>query len=239
MLDKFCLFLAIIHSAVVSLLSVPFFILSPKIGQKFQKGFGLGWIWLMRVRVHIVGLENLPPGGGVILAPNHESMFDIPLLCSLGYPLSWLSKEEMGKLPFIGWSMKAMGCYFVKRNRSGHDVNVMKEVEDGIRRGAAIVIFPEGTRTRSGDLLPFKKGAFKTAQNAGAPLVPIAITGTYEIAPPGQWPARGHSVTVRIGAPLRVGAEETVESAQKRYRENLINLLSLDRGSAYNGKRLS
>jgi 1-acyl-sn-glycerol-3-phosphate acyltransferase len=163
-------------------------------------------------------------------------MFDIPLLCSLGHSLCWLSKEEMGKLPFVGWSMKAMGCFFVKRNRSGHDINVMKDVEDGLKRGASIVIFPEGTRTRTGKLLPFKKGAFKTAQNSGVPIIPIAITGTYQIAPPGQWPSRGHSVTVRIGSPMFFSPEETLESAQKRYRENLIKLLSIDRGSAYNGE---
>jgi len=236
MLDKLCLFLAIIHSALVSFLSVPFFILVPKIGQKFQRFFGLGWIWLMGIRVHTVGLENLPQAGGAVLAPNHESMLDIPLLCSLGHPLCWLSKEEVGKLPFIGWSMRAMGCYFVKRNRSGHDINIMKDVEDGLKRGASIVIFPEGTRTRTGKLLPFKKGAFKTAQNSGVPIIPIAITGTYQIAPPGQWPSRGHSVTVRIGSPMFFSPEETLESAQKRYRENLIKLLSIDRGSAYNGE---
>jgi 1-acyl-sn-glycerol-3-phosphate acyltransferase len=236
MLDKLCLFLAIIHSALVSFLSVPFFILVPKIGQTFQRFFGLGWIWLMGIRVHTVGLENLPQAGGGVLAPNHESMLDIPLLCSLGHPLCWLSKEEVGKLPFIGWSMRAMGCYFVKRNRSGHDINVMKDVEDGLKRGASIVIFPEGTRTRTGKLLPFKKGAFKTAQNSGVPIIPIAITGTYQIAPPGQWPSRGHSVTVRIGSPMFFSPEETLESAQKRYRENLIKLLSIDRGSAYNGE---
>lgn len=235
MLDKICLFLAIIHSALISFLSVPFFILVPKIGQKFQLGFGLGWLWLMGIRVETLGLENLPQTGGAILAPNHESMLDIPLLCSVGHPLCWLSKEEVGRLPFIGWSMKAMGCYFVKRNRSGHDLNVMKDVEDGLKRGASIVIFPEGTRTRTGKLLPLKKGAFRTAQNSGVPLIPIAITGTFQIAPPGQWPSRGHSVTVRIGSPMFFSPEEPLESAQKRYRENLIKLLSIDRGSAYNG----
>ncbi|NBV51304.1 1-acyl-sn-glycerol-3-phosphate acyltransferase [bacterium] len=235
MLDKFLLLLAILHSIVISFLSLPFFVFFPRIGQKFQQGFGLGWVWLMRIQVRAIGIENLPSTGGVILAPNHESMFDIPLLCSLGYPLCWLAKEQVGKIPFVGWATKAMGCYFVKRNRSGSDLNVMKEVEDGLLRGASIVIFPEGTRTRTGQLLPFKKGAFKTAQNTGVPLIPIAITGTYQIAPPGTWPTRGHSVTVRIGTPLYFSSQESLETLQNKYRENLINLLSLDRGSAYNG----
>lgn len=218
---------------------MPFFLYFPRLGQKFQKFFGTGWVRLMGIKVTVIGRENLPSQGGVILAPNHESMFDIPLLCSLGHPLCWLSKEEMGKLPFIGWSMKAMGCFFVKRNHSSHDLNVMKEVEDGIQGGASVVIFPEGTRTRNGNLLPLKKGAFRTASNTGAPLIPIAITGTYQIAPPGHWPTRGHQVTLRIGSPLTFSSDETLESAQSRYRENLIKLLSLDRGSAYNGKLLN
>lgn len=224
---------------MISFLSVPFFILTPKIGQKFQKGFGLGWIFLMGIKVTVIGREHLPSHGGCILAPNHESMFDIPLLCSLGHSIRWLSKEEVGKIPFVGWSMKAMGCFFVKRNRSGHDINVMKEVEDGVRSGASVIIFPEGTRTRTGNLLPFKKGAFKTAQNSGAPLIPIAITGTYQIAPPGTWPTRNHKVTLRIGPALTIGGKESLESAQNRYKTALINLLSLDRGSAYNGNLLN
>lgn len=235
MTDKLLLLLALLHSALISALAVPFFILFPRIGQKMQQYFGLGWIWIFGIKVQSFGRANLAKGRGCILAPNHESMFDIPLLCSLGHPLSWLSKEEVGKLPCIGWSMKAMGCYFVKRNRSGHDLNVMKDVEDGLRRGASIVIFPEGTRTRTGALLPFKKGAFKTAIHTGSPLIPIAISGTFSIAPPGKWPSWGHSVTIRIGEPLIFSPDETVEGAQKIYRENLIKLLSIDRGSAYNG----
>lgn len=235
MLDKICLFLAVLHSALICFVSVPFFIFWPRVGHKLQHRFGLAWVWLMGIRVSTYGLENFPKTGGAILAANHESMFDIPLLCSLGRPLSWISKEEIGRIPFLGWSLKAMGAYFVKRNQSSHDINVMKDVEDGLKRGASIVVFPEGTRTRTGKLLPLKKGAFKTAQNAQVPLVPIAITGTFQIAPPGQWPSRGHSVTVRIGAPLMISPEESLESAQKRYREILIKLLSTDRGSAYNG----
>jgi len=234
--NKFLLILAFIHSALVSASSVPFFIFFPRWGQKFQKLFGLGWIWLYEIKVTIIGRENLPLKSGCILAPNHESMFDIPLLCSIGHPLAWLSKEEVGKIPCVGWSMKAMGCYFVKRNRSGHDLNVMKEVEEGLRRGASVIIFPEGTRTRTGALLPLKKGAFKSAIHTGIPLIPIAISGSFSIAPPGQWPSRGHSVTVRIGEPLLFSSEETVEGAQKIYREKLIKLLSIDRGSAYNGE---
>ncbi|NBT58621.1 1-acyl-sn-glycerol-3-phosphate acyltransferase [bacterium] len=235
MLDKLCLFLAVLHSALVCFISVPFFIFWPKVGHKCQQLFGKGWVWLMAIRVEVHGLENIPQSGGAILAANHESMFDIPLLCSLGKPLCWLSKEEVGKIPFLGWALKAMGAYFVKRNQSGHDINVMKDVEDGLKRGALIVVFPEGTRTRTGKLLPLKKGAFKTAQNAQVPLVPIAITGTFQIAPPSHWPTRGHSVTVRIGSPLVIPASERLETAQQHYREILIKLLSTDRGSAYNG----
>lgn len=235
MFDRLLFPLALLHSALVSAFSVPFFIFFPRVGQKMQQFFGWGWIWIYGIKVQYFGKENLPSQKGCILAPNHESMFDIPLLCSVGHPLSWLSKEEMRKIPCVGWSMKAMGCYFVKRNRSGHDLNIMKDVEEGLRRGASIVIFPEGTRTRTGSLLPLKKGAFKSAIHTGVPLIPIAISGTFSIAPPGKWPSWGHSVTIRIGEPLFFGPEESVEGAQKIYREKLIKLLSIDRGSAYNG----
>ena len=234
LLDLFFVGLSFFASGVIALCSLPFFLYSHQVGQRFQYAFGRCWLHFMKIHRTVIGLENLPPNGGAILAPNHESMFDIPLISSLGYDIRWISKKEVGRIPFIGQAMRAMGCYFVSRDRSQKDLSVMSEVEEGLQKGQSVVIFPEGTRTRSGELLPFKKGAFRIAQKSGAKLVPIAITGAREIAEPGKPPTRGHQVIGRIGKPMVIDPKDTLPRAMEEFRERLVNLLSIDRGSAYN-----
>lgn len=197
---------------------------STSLPQKIHTVWAQGICVLLGIRVRYDGLENLPPTG--VLAPNHESLFDIIVIASLPINKHWISKKEIGRIPFVGWAMKAMGCYFVGRDGSGKDMAVMRGVEEGLRNGKRVIIFPEGTRTRTGELLPFKKGAFKTAQNAGVPVCPIGIVGTFGIAPPGQLPTkRGHSVSVHIGPPLSIAPEEELISVMERFRSELIRLL--------------
>lgn len=216
-------------SCFIAFLSLPFFLMKREWGQPFHHLFGKVGCWCMGIRVNYQGLENLPQKGGVILAPNHESMFDILVMAGVPYDTSWLSKEEVGKLPFIGMAMRAMGCYFVKRNRSEHDFNVLSEVEEGLKQGRSVIIFPEGSRTRTGALLPFKKGAFRVAKQTGAPIIPIALTGTRQIAQPGELPTRGHRVIARFGKPFYVASNAELPETMKKFKDELTNLLSIDR----------
>lgn len=216
--------LGIAWSFLCSFVAIPTFLVSFKAGSAIHRLFARGWFFLLGIHLHVEGEENLPDRG--ILAPNHESMFDIVVLAALPANFRWISKEQVGKIPIIGWAMWAMGCYFLKRDRSGHDLNVLKVVEDGLKEGAMVVIFPEGTRSRSGELLPLKKGAFRTAINAGVPVIPIAIRGTRDIAPPGHIPERrGHHVRVSIGAPLFPGDYSSLEDYMDSYRRKLEGLL--------------
>jgi 1-acyl-sn-glycerol-3-phosphate acyltransferase len=179
------------------------------------------------IHTEVSGLENLPKGHGAVFAANHESNFDALVLCLLPIHLRWVAKRELKKVPIIGWTLWAMGAFFVNRDRTEKDLNVMKGVEDGVRAGAFIVIFPEGTRTRTGEMLPFKKGAFRTAQNSGVPICPVAIRGTFEIAPPGKLPTRrGHRVAVKVGKPFPVAAGADLTEVMERFRSELIRLRS-------------
>jgi 1-acyl-sn-glycerol-3-phosphate acyltransferase len=203
---------------------------SRDLGDRAHRMWGRGCCRLAGVKVRCEGLENFPKNGGAILAPNHESLFDILTIASLPINFKWISKAEIGRYPIIGRAMRKMGTHFVSRDRSGKDLNVMKGVEDGLRAGDKVVIFPEGTRTRTGELLPLKKGAFKTAQNAGVPLIPVAITGTFGIAPPGEFPSkRGHRVTIRLGKPFAVGPDDELSAVIPKFREELVQLLAKDR----------
>jgi 1-acyl-sn-glycerol-3-phosphate acyltransferase len=132
---------------------------------------------------------------------------------------------EVRRIPIIGTALRGLGCFFLRRDGSSRDILTLKAVEDGLRRGQSVVIFPEGTRTRTGQLLPFKKGAFRTALEAGAPIVPIRLRGTFTIAPAGTVPNRiGHHVHVHVGAPIVPKPDDTVDGLLERYRAALLAL---------------
>ena len=225
----FTLSLGILWTCFIACLTIVSYLISEKAGQSVVRLWGKGWCRLMGIHVEFKDLENLPSQGAAVLAPNHESLFDIFVLASLPVDFKWVAKVQVLRIPFVGLAMRAMGSYMVRRDRSSHDMNVMKEVEDGLKAGKSALIFPEGTRTRTGELLPLKKGAFRTAKNAGVPICPIAIKGTFAIAPPGHIPShRGHRVTVRIGKPLAAPAEADIHQLMENYHKVLVDLLKQD-----------
>ncbi|MBI1860605.1 MAG: 1-acyl-sn-glycerol-3-phosphate acyltransferase [Deltaproteobacteria bacterium] len=195
------------------------------IGPFIQRGWGLGCLAFMGVRVTTLH-ENRIPQVGVVIAPNHESMFDILVMASQKKNFRWISKKEVGRIPFIGAAMRSLGAYFLKRDRSGSDMNVMKLVEKGLRQGHSVVIFPEGTRSVDGNLLPLKKGAFRTAQNGGVRVLPVGLAGTMGIASKGKWPSVwGHKVVVNYGEPFTIGPTEELQVAIARFHETLLALI--------------
>lgn len=203
------------------------FLFSERWGHACHRLWAKGACWCVGIRIEVYFPHQIPKSGGYLLACNHESLWDIPVLAALPTNFKWISKRELRAVPFIGWTMRAMGVFWLTRRRSGQDLNVMQEVENGLRNGAHVLIFPEGTRTRTGQLLPFKKGAFRSAQNASVPLVPVAISGTFRIAAPGKLPDhRGHRVAVRFGPPMRVPSGEQIEPYVEKFRGEIVRLLN-------------
>jgi 1-acyl-sn-glycerol-3-phosphate acyltransferase len=223
--NVFCLFLAVIWTCFCALLAMASALLKQDGAHWVHHRWGRVFCWLMGIRIECLGLEDLPRHAAV-LAPNHESMYDILVMATLPINFKWVSKAQLGRVPFLGLGLKAMGSYFVRRDQSGHDLNIMREVEEGLRAGHSVLMFPEGTRTRTGELLPLKKGAFRTAQNAEVPLIPIAISGTYQIAPPGKFPTgRHHRVKIRFGKPFTVPPGPDITQSMENFRQELVSLL--------------
>jgi 1-acyl-sn-glycerol-3-phosphate acyltransferase len=139
-------------------------------------------------RLTIEGQERVDPSGQYVFVANHLSNLDIPVMfLTAPVPIRYLAKKEVYKIPLVGTAMNQIGMVKVDRERGSA---VHAEVNAGVAaaraRGHSLIIFPEGTRSDSGELQPFKKGAFRIAVANQLTLVPVTIQGTWEVWPPGS-----------------------------------------------------
>ncbi len=118
-----------------------------------------------------------------VVVANHESFADILLISHLPWEMKWLSKAEMFGIPFLGWLMRLAGDIPVKRGEGRSAVEALQACRRVLAGKVSVMIFPEGTRSASGEMLPFKDGAFRLAITAGVPILPLALTGTGSALP--------------------------------------------------------
>ena len=162
----------------------------------------------LRVNGIVVCLEasdNMPEPPFLLMS-NHQSALDIFALLS-GLPVSFkfIAKRELFRIPVFGWAMKRAGYISIDRNNPREALKAIEESAQKIKDGTAVLIFPEGHRSRNGRLQPFMKGGFSLAFRAGVPVVPLAITGSFAVQPKGSIispPERKGRVTIRVGKPV-------------------------------------
>jgi 1-acyl-sn-glycerol-3-phosphate acyltransferase len=174
----------------VMILSLPFLLLWLLGGGGFARRaiyrIGQGWgyfvIFCAGVRMTVEGRERIPTKEGVCLVSNHNSILDIVLiLAAAGRPVGFLAKKELVWIPIMNVWILMLGGGYIDR---GSPRKAMKTIEAGVKRlkkGSGILVFAEGTRSRGRGLLPFKPGSLKLATKAGVKIVPVAITGSYEV----------------------------------------------------------
>ncbi len=137
-----------------------------------------------------------------VVVANHESTADPFLLTYLPWDMRWVAKEELFKLPVLGKMMKYGGDIPLRRGEKGSVVEMLAECRRTLDHGLSIMMFPEGTRSKDGDLLPFKAGAFSLAIEAGVPILPLAISGTRDCRPKGsKWFGKARAI-VKVLAPI-------------------------------------
>jgi 1-acyl-sn-glycerol-3-phosphate acyltransferase len=151
------------------------------------------------IRVRVEGLEFVNPREAAIYCVNHQSAMDIPVLYT-GLPVQFhfVAKRSLFNLPFMGWHMRRSGHIPVDRDRPHEAMKSMKKVAHEIREGKSVLLFPEGHRSRNGQLLPFKAGSFYIAILAGVPIVPITINGTPYVLKPDTYHVRAGQTEVIV-----------------------------------------
>lgn len=150
----------------------------------------------------IEGAEHLPPGPVVVMA-NHTSYLDVPALFDkLPYEVRFVAKKELQYVPFFGWGAKALGNIFVDRGNSAQARASLDRGAAEIAAGVTVAIFPEGTRSDDGRLLPFKKGGFVLAIKSRVPIVPVAIVGARDVLPRGSTFTKPGVITLRVLPPI-------------------------------------
>jgi 1-acyl-sn-glycerol-3-phosphate acyltransferase len=167
------------------------------------------------------------PGKPYFYVMNHQSLFDIVVaFVSIPVNLRFIAKKSLRVIPFLGWYMSVTGMIFIDRKNRDDAVRSLDEACAKIRNGKSILVYPEGTRSRDGLIMPFKKGPFVMALQAGVPIVPVAIEGCQNLLERDSLVIKGGRVDIAIGQPIPtagLGAEDR-DALMIRVRNALIDL---------------
>jgi 1-acyl-sn-glycerol-3-phosphate acyltransferases len=149
------------------------------------------------------GLERIPRDQAVVYASNHTSMFDIwALAATLPGSTRFVAKEELGRIPLVGLAMRRAGHIMIDRFNRARAFEAYDRAAETIRSGISPIVFPEGTRSLTGELLPFKNAPFGLAIAAQVPIVPVYVDGTFRILPKGGLRLHPMPIRVQIGEPI-------------------------------------
>jgi len=162
--------------------------------------------WLLRtngIRLKLQGMENLQKDQSYILVSNHASILDIPaIIYASPFPVRFFAKKSLLWFPIFGWFLSLAGHIVIDRQSAPSALKSLKRASSFLKKGISIVVFPEGTRTPDGEVKEFKRGAFLLAQHSKFPVVPVCVSGTYQILPRQGWCFLPGTVCIRMGEPI-------------------------------------
>lgn len=195
---------------------------------------------LSGIRFHVTGRERLPRDRAAVYCANHTSNIDAPLLFHvLHRRLHMLYKAEFGKMPILGRAAPIAGFVPVERQNPEQSQRAVDQAAASVAAGHSFMVFPEGTRSRTGELLPFKKGGFIMAIKAQAPVVPVAITGGRAAMTKGSRLVRPVLVRVTIGTPIETAGmtlddrDRLIAAARGQIETMLSSPSAVDRDAGF------
>lgn len=188
-----------------------------------------GILWVCGVKVRVHGKENLDGTVPRIYLCNHQSYFDIfGLLAFLPVQFKFVMKKELMSLPFLGIAMRRAGYIGIDREDPRKALKGMNEAAEKVKKGVSILVFPEGTRSPTGELQPFKPGAFHIALKSHCEIVPLAIVGSRLIVPKGSLRIRSGAFDLRIGKaiPVERYSKKDMHLLMEKVREAMLDLMA-------------
>lgn len=160
---------------------------------------------LFFVKVKFSGLETVDPKRSYIVAANHQSMFDIFIIYGwLPHFFKWIMKAELRKIPLVGKACESAGHIFINRSNPVAARHSIERAERQLKNGVSVVIFPEGTRTFTGLMGSFKKGAFRIATDLRLPVLPVSINGAFDVMPRTSFVVKPETIRVTFHQPIDV-----------------------------------
>lgn len=178
-------------------------------------------------RFRTSGYRPSDPRRPYVAVGNHESFADIFLVSHLPWEMKWLSKVEIFRIPVMGWLMRMAGDIEVRRGERTSRAEAMSECRDRLAKRVSVMIMPEGTRSRTSELLPFRDGAFRLAVEMGLPILPMAIWGTRSALPKGSLLLGPSRAEVRVLEPIPT--EGLTQDQVPELRERVRRLISEER----------
>jgi len=207
MITALKLFLIAVHTFICSIFAMIFAVTdrSHTLYFKLSKYFSGGVLWLSEIKLEVTGLDNFDKNKTYVFVSNHSSQYDIVVLQkTIPNRMAMIFKKELAKIPFFGWQL-AMGPY-VMIDRENYE-KALKSIDEAKvkmqKHNISIVVFAEGTRSKTGEIQPFKRGAFRLATQVGYPIIPTAIVGSNKIMPKGTFKIRRGTIKVHFEKPIQ------------------------------------
>jgi 1-acyl-sn-glycerol-3-phosphate acyltransferase len=191
-----------------------------------QAFWSRSFFYLMFLPVEVTGMENIKKGQSYVFVSNHQSFCDVFLIYGwLPVIFKFLMKQELRKIPFVGTACEVCGHVYIDRRNLRAAVKSLRKVEQTLKDGVCTVIFPEGTRSVTGEVQPFKRGAFQVALHLHLPVIPLSLTGCSDCMPKGAKSISRHPVRMHIGKPMDLsvyeGEQEAINAVHQAVVEGL------------------
>ncbi|MDX1816136.1 MAG: lysophospholipid acyltransferase family protein [Marinobacter sp.] len=177
------------------------------------------------IRLRVSGREHIRPGERYVILSNHASYFDPPaLVLALGLQYRWVIKKELRKVPLFGLALETSRNLFIDRSKGSDALESIKQGVAQLPDGTGILLFPEGTRSWDGRLLPFKRGGFVIARDGGLPILPVTIRGSHDRLPKGRAAFSSGDIHIVIHPPVTVG-DKSLEALMEEVRSTIAGTL--------------